>query len=70
MNLRAGRRAEAEAALREALRGAQDIRYPVLTWQAAHPRTRNGRVSPPGTASRPSTTISIGSAGASAFTGP
>jgi hypothetical protein len=70
LNLRAGRRAEAKAALHEALRGAQAIRNPVLTWQAAHPRTRNGQASPLGTASRPSTTIPIGAAGASAFTGP
>jgi tetratricopeptide (TPR) repeat protein len=34
--LLSGRRAEAEAALREAVRGARAIRYPVLTWQAAH----------------------------------
>jgi class 3 adenylate cyclase/tetratricopeptide (TPR) repeat protein len=34
--LTVGRRAEAEAALREALGGARTIRYPVLTWQAAH----------------------------------
>jgi class 3 adenylate cyclase/tetratricopeptide (TPR) repeat protein len=34
--LATGRRAEAEVTLREALGGAQAIRYPVLTWQAAH----------------------------------
>jgi class 3 adenylate cyclase len=34
--LAAGQRGEAETALREALLGAQSIRYPVLTWQAAH----------------------------------